>query len=994
MNSRLPKISIVIPSFNQGRFIGETFASIFDQAYPNLEVVVMDGGSSDNSVSVIASYSDHLTYWQSKPDKGQAAAINEGMTHCTGDLVAWLNSDDFYCGDSLWVVASAFVKYPGRGLYIGNGYRYYQSTGEKEVFCPRHVAFNHIALTEGLDYILQPSTFILREAWETVGGLNTHLQYGLDWDLFLRIAERYPVVTINEFLSASREYGDTKTASGKMKRAIELIQIAQERSGKQITLGAAFYLFGTLLLSLDDSNLPSALSPLLSDAVDILRREMARSWGGDETFPVVSDPQVCTYLPFPTAGTSAIRKAGALESSNLPLISIIVPFYNRARFLSQALDSIFSQEYPNLETIVFDGGSTDESKVLEQYSDRLALWRSEPDRGPAHAIHKGFRVASGEILTWLSSDDMLAEGALWTVAKAFSEDPSLDMIVGNALYIDEGNELFLADDAGQRTGLYYGVRQPWRKTPAWWAHARTVPQPIVFFRRRLLATSGLGGESRHNGVFDFDLFWRGAEKARISKIDQVLSFYRIRGSKRDTSPLIAVDMTLMLPGGENGGSKILTLQVLDGLRRLASDCRLLLLTASHNHEELSSFDGPGVERLCVLQDQTPGHQPVKAGYQQQITRILLKAYYSLPQRVAPIATRLGQRAVRAFRCVRRFLRRGGSLERPSRLLSSRGVDLLFCPFTTPTYAEPNIPVVSVFYDLQHLHYPQFFTQQEISRRNTQMDQLRRVADRIICISEYTRQSLLAHLKIAPERTETVHVRVQSRLVRPTTQETAQLLSELDIDRHPYIFYPANFWPHKNHRMLLVAYGMLLSRNPGIDVDLVFTGALEEPAQELRGAVQRMGLSGRVHFLGYLPDDRLAAVFQGCKMVIVPSLYEGFGIPLLEAMSFGKPVLCSNVTSLPEIAGDAALFFDPRKPDEIVQAIEKVLTNPDLASELTQRGYQRVSEFKTEDMIHEYLNVFRELIAKPKMFSDTVSGIFEDGWTSEALSLSYGPGPAE
>src|SRR6266487_3647169 len=124
VDDRLPRISIVVPSYNQGHFLREALESIFRQDYPWLEVVVMDGGSSDESVDIIRSYESRLAYWQSQPDGGQSAAINAGMQHCTGDLVAWLNSDDFYWGDSLWTVGRAYAAFPGHSLYIGNGFRY------------------------------------------------------------------------------------------------------------------------------------------------------------------------------------------------------------------------------------------------------------------------------------------------------------------------------------------------------------------------------------------------------------------------------------------------------------------------------------------------------------------------------------------------------------------------------------------------------------------------------------------------------------------------------------------------------------------------------------------------------------------------------------------------------------------------------------------------------------------------------------------------------
>ena len=356
-----PRISVVVPSFNQGKYLGETLSSIFDQGYPNLEVVVMDGGSTDHSVSIIQSYAHRLTYWQSRPDQGQAHAINEGMGHCTGELVTWLNSDDFYCGDSLWIVARSYLKFPDHGLYVGNGYRFSQNSGEKTPFCPTHLSFNRVALAEGLDYIQQPSTFILRQAWNLAGGLNLHLHYGLDWDLFIRVAEKYPVVLINEFLSASREYRDTKTGSGRMKRALELIRISQERSGKQITLGASFYLLGTMM-ELTGADLPASLHPPLSDAVHVLRREMSRSWGGEETFPVHSDEQDKDYLPFPSLESPPSRPS-APSGPPLPLLSMVIFSREDDSFLPKALESIIQQGYGPIQIIVASKNKADRSSL-------------------------------------------------------------------------------------------------------------------------------------------------------------------------------------------------------------------------------------------------------------------------------------------------------------------------------------------------------------------------------------------------------------------------------------------------------------------------------------------------------------------------------------------------------------------------------------------------------------------------------------------------------
>ena len=112
--SELPRISIVTPSYNQGRFIEETIQSVLGQGYPNVEYIIIDGGSTDNTVEIIRKYAKHLTYWVSEPDRGQSHAINKGLARCTGDLFGWINSDDVLMPGALEVVAEAWRRRPGR----------------------------------------------------------------------------------------------------------------------------------------------------------------------------------------------------------------------------------------------------------------------------------------------------------------------------------------------------------------------------------------------------------------------------------------------------------------------------------------------------------------------------------------------------------------------------------------------------------------------------------------------------------------------------------------------------------------------------------------------------------------------------------------------------------------------------------------------------------------------------------------------------------------
>lgn len=247
VSSAAPKISIVTPSYNQGIFLETCIKSVLSQNYPNLEYIIIDGGSQDNSPALLQQYQPQLTYWVSEPDQGQSDAINKGLSHASGDLVAWLNADDFYLPGALAEVAQAYQVQPDAPFYFGNGLRVDEQGQPKRVyFGPNSLRFNLEALRLGLNYILQPATFISRPALQQIGGLAVNLHYGMDTDLWLRLAHLGQPVIIPAQLAASREYTQTKTASGSFARIEELRQIAQQHSGQPITPGIICYFLDTL----------------------------------------------------------------------------------------------------------------------------------------------------------------------------------------------------------------------------------------------------------------------------------------------------------------------------------------------------------------------------------------------------------------------------------------------------------------------------------------------------------------------------------------------------------------------------------------------------------------------------------------------------------------------------------------------------------------------------------------------------------------------------
>ena len=187
MNQDWPKVSIITPSYNQGQFLEETILSVLNQDYPNLEYIIIDGGSTDNSVQVIKKYEDRLDYWVSEPDKGQSDAINKGFHRATGEILHWLNSDDVLVPGALQAVGEYFLRHPEIGCIMGDIGIIDEKS--KFIFLRKAIPFHFRTALYGACSVPQPSTLFIKEAWLETGDVDVSLQYQMDFEYFLRMAK-------------------------------------------------------------------------------------------------------------------------------------------------------------------------------------------------------------------------------------------------------------------------------------------------------------------------------------------------------------------------------------------------------------------------------------------------------------------------------------------------------------------------------------------------------------------------------------------------------------------------------------------------------------------------------------------------------------------------------------------------------------------------------------------------------------------------------------
>ena len=225
--SERPRITIITPSFNQAPFIAQCIDSVLDQRYPNLQYLVMDGGSTDGTLEILRGYRDRLV-WKSERDRGQADAVNKGLRSAEGEIIGWVNSDDYYLPDCLARVVDCFARNPGAAMVYGRALmvdRDGDTIREYPTFDLKRDDLRRKC------YLCQPAVFVRRSVLQQVGLLNEALDICLDYDWWLRIGRDHPTAFCDHVLAASRHYGTTKTSARRLRALVEAGYLMREHFG-------------------------------------------------------------------------------------------------------------------------------------------------------------------------------------------------------------------------------------------------------------------------------------------------------------------------------------------------------------------------------------------------------------------------------------------------------------------------------------------------------------------------------------------------------------------------------------------------------------------------------------------------------------------------------------------------------------------------------------------------------------------------------------------
>lgn len=599
-----PKVSIITPSFNQGEYIADTIESVLNQTYDNIEYIVMDGGSTDETVEILQSYGDRIK-WVSEKDGGQADAVNKGIRVATGEIIGWLNSDDTYYPDAVEKAVAALLSHPGVDMVYGEGDyidRNGRVTGRYDT-----KLFDHAELANEC-VICQPTAFFTKEIVEKVGLLNADLQLCMDYELWMRIGREGTVMYMPERMATSRMYEENKTLSRRdevykeccaqlkkhygyvphswiygyadhllstgrginrkacylalflrynydrpgyfrdcFKRYLQIRKMRRSPVVQTSVVSNDKYADGWIsktyklvlechagedeLLVEGEHLLPFEEPFFLTVAVNGRKKDYSLAEHGPFSFilPIQAQPgdklvveltANQTYIPSEHGASTDNRPLSVqigkliLRSAYKPLVSIITPSYNQGEFIRATIESVLGQDYPNMEYIVVDGGSTDQTlDILKEYEDRLT-YISEPDNGQSNAINKGFRMAKGEIVAWLNSDDVYEPGCISRAVSAFAANPTAALVYGNGNLIDRDGAVIRRFEFCRDFNL--------------WALVNVfdyIMQPATFFKASALHKLGYLNEDL-GWTMDWDLWIRMGMQYDVVYVEDILACSR------------------------------------------------------------------------------------------------------------------------------------------------------------------------------------------------------------------------------------------------------------------------------------------------------------------------------------------------------------------------------------------------------------------------------------------------------------------------------------
>lgn len=402
---------------------------------------------------------------------------------------------------------------------------------------------------------------------------------------------------------------------------------------------------------------------------------------------------------------------------------------------------------------------------------------------------------------------------------------------------------------------------------------------------------------------------------------------------------IGINVSWMNPG-QAGGMEWYVRNLIDQLGSLDQENEYVLVTSPNNYKTFHLPSSKWKMRVYLGGESSPRVYQVSSGVPVQRSQRLLFL----------------RRVYRKLKSLHSRMWTG----RLAELIDKEGIDLWFCPIIYALPPDAKVPIVTTIPDLQHEYYPDFFPENELALRVLGYQYSCKTATATIAISDHVAADIVRLYGIDPGRVFAIPLALSQDCQIPEDEirhlvDKVRLKFRLDQD---FIYYPANGWRHKNHENLVKA--LAIAHSEGKRTSLILTGSQFGVMDRLRPLLTEYGLQKAVRHLGYVDRQDVIGLYALAKMLVFPSLFEGFGLPVLEALHFGTPVACSNVGSLSGVGGNAALYFDPHSPQDIAAAILKITEQEELRERLVAKGREQVKRFSYFDTARKTLEVFEKI----------------------------------
>ena len=655
-------------------------------------------------------------------------------------------------------------------------------------------------------------------------------------------------------------------------------------------------------------------------------------------------------------------------------LSIVTPSYNQARFLEACIDSVLNQNYPDLEYLVMDGGSKDLSvEILKTYGNQI-IWVSEPDGGQAAAVNKGILRATGDVIGWLNSDDIYYPGSFEAVMKVFEEHPEIDVVYGHADHIREDGS-YMED--------YYTEKWDYERLK----EVCFICQPAVFFRRQTVMDIGLLNPDRQFAM-DYDLWLRMGKEHPFYFLNKKLAGSRLYAENKTLGFVEQVHIDIMDTVLEDTGSiperwlqgsaesiardKGYTIEnevkyreyvnfVYSKMKELADRFGM---NKEHDYKKLpysyASNMKIGIDASMALQDKPQGvgvtareiigalarNNPgfnycIYPAFEDHIEEQCLNSKEYSEYKNVIYAYKGG--IVSALYNVINHVRlsfAAGDVEAIDKMCLYPNV-VLYPSFTFSKPLASRCASVYMLYDLSFLEHIEYTTEANFDYCYKHLFRAAMYADYFISISEYTKQKFLEYFPfVDPERVRVAYLGGKELYKHDPIDKDYEGLN-VDFTK-PFWLSVGTVEPRKNIINLIYAYAELKKQTETFP--LYIAGGKGWKDGSIYKSVRELGLENDVHFLGYVTDQQLNALYHECYSLVYPSFYEGFGLPILEAMSAGAPVICSNTTSMPEVGGDAALYVDPASKMDIADKMSMLQNNRELRDSLVEKSRIQADRF--------------------------------------------------